>query len=255
MNNVCYNWVRLGLNQGRVIISTALAALALTTPAVAIADNDDTALRITNKGNVGIGTEKPGGLLGLKEDDVYLDVDGNKNLTFTDGHNDGVTLTKLNQNSWQEGDGEDIYYDGNGSVGIGTSMPSSNAKLDVDGQIRTKSLTFHDGSTQNTAADNFPSQTVIFMLSDTCPDGWSIISDDYMGRFVVITPKSGETPWTNDADPLKDKNPPTHTHNIYTSKHYEYDGDSGSRTASNTSVSDENNEDLPYLQLHACVKK
>jgi hypothetical protein len=50
---------------------------------------------IMNSGNVGIGTSAPGGLLGLKDADTYIDVDGSNNMTFTDANAGTVTLSDL----------------------------------------------------------------------------------------------------------------------------------------------------------------
>jgi len=231
-----------------------LAAIALYMPVSATAETPETALQITTEGNVGIGTDTPGGLLGLKEKSVYLDVDGDQNLNFTDANNEAVTLSELNDNSyWSDNGDGDIYYDG--IVGIGTSHPASDVKLDVDGHIGAHGINFEDGTDQKTAADIFPSGAVIFMMSSTCPDHWSAIDSEKMGRFVVITPEGGTTPYRGGGDPLTDKQAPTHTHPIHTSKTYENDNSSGSRTAANASPTENNSESLPYLQLYACVKQ
>ena len=178
---------------------------------------------------MGIGTDTPGGLLGLKDKDVHLDVDGDNNLKFTDAKNkDGVTLSELSDSSWSKGHDDVIYYN-DGNVGIGTSDPAGDARLDVDGHIGTHGIHFQDNTTQNTAADTFPSGAVIFMMNSDCPDHWKTIDEKYMGRFIVITPKDGTTPYRGGGSPLKDKEAPKHTHPIGTSKKF----DSGdSKTAS-----------------------
>lgn len=75
-------------------------------------------------GGVGIGTNNPGGMLGLGNANTYLDVDGSNNLTFTDGVTGTKTLADLaagGENLWTASNGNIFYDDGN--VGIGTSDP------------------------------------------------------------------------------------------------------------------------------------
>lgn len=73
-------------------------------------------------GNVGIGTTTPGGLLGLKDANTYLNVDASNNLTFTDAVTGTKTLAELvsggGTSLWQ-GDASAISY--SGKVGIGAS--------------------------------------------------------------------------------------------------------------------------------------
>jgi len=65
------------------------------------------AMTITHTGNVGIGTTAPGGLLGLKDANTYLDVDGGNNLTFTDAVTGVKTLAEL-----AAGGGSSLWTDG-----------------------------------------------------------------------------------------------------------------------------------------------
>lgn len=232
--------------------SLLLGVLALYMPMSATAETPETALQITADGYVGIGTDTPGGLLGLKEKDVHLDVDENNNLTFTDANNSGVSLSELNDNAWTEDPDGNIYYTG-GSVGIGTD-PGPDSKLDVNGVIKTGSIKFPDGTEQTTAADTFPAGAIIFMIVSECPAGWDPVHQNYTGRFVVITPLNGTTGWYNPGQ-LSDKTPHKHTHSITTAKTYKNDNSSGSRTASDASTTGENNQALPYLQLYACQKR
>ena len=50
---------------------------------------------IMNSGRVGIGTNSPGGLIGLQDANTYIDVDGSNNLTFTDVNAGTFTLTDI----------------------------------------------------------------------------------------------------------------------------------------------------------------
>ncbi len=233
--------------------SLLLGVLALYMPMSSTAETPEAALQITPEGRVGIGTDTPGGLLGLKEKDVHLDVDENNNLTFTDANNSAVSLSELNDNAWTEDPDGNIYYTG-GSVGIGTDSPALDAKLDVAGNIQTQSIRFPDGTQQTTAADIFPAGAIIFMIVSQCPVGWNPVLQTYTGRFIAITPLNGTTGWYNPGQ-LSDKTPPKHTHSIDTAKTFKNDKSSGSRTASDASTTGENSQDLPYLQLYACQKQ
>ncbi|MBN1184059.1 MAG: hypothetical protein JXB49_17325, partial [Bacteroidales bacterium] len=83
-----------------------------------------------NGGNVGISTTSPGGLLGLKNTNTYLDVDGSNNLTFTDAVTGTKTLAELaaNNSLWTE----DTYgmHSNYTSLGVGIdSKTGSNNNL------------------------------------------------------------------------------------------------------------------------------
>ncbi|ABC30112.1 hypothetical protein HCH_03358 [Hahella chejuensis KCTC 2396] len=124
--------------------------------------------------------------------------------------------------------------------------------LTVDGDIKAgKDIKFSDGTKQSTAADNFPSGTIVLTLNSSCPDGWNDIDDSLKGRFVVITPDGGTVKGTV-GDSMDDLSTPQHTHKIDESTRY----GGGSRTASRADETDEASDGwLPYVQLNACVKQ
>ncbi|PIS13683.1 MAG: hypothetical protein COT67_00190, partial [Candidatus Tagabacteria bacterium CG09_land_8_20_14_0_10_41_14] len=94
-------------------------------------------LVIGQDGSVGIGTTEPGGLLGLKNANTYLDVDGSNNLTFTDAPTGTKTLAELaiggGGGGWVD-DGTVVRLETSAdSVGIGTTEAPS--KLSVLGNL------------------------------------------------------------------------------------------------------------------------
>ena len=95
--------------------------------------NNNTYLAITNNNNVGIGTSSPS---------YKLDVTGNINFTG-DLYKSGSLFTT---SQWTTS-GNNIYYNNaSGSVGIGTSSPSSSYKLDVTGNINFTGDLYKSGS-------------------------------------------------------------------------------------------------------------
>ena len=91
-----------------------------------------------NDGNVGIGTISPGGLLGLKDANTYLDVDGTNNLTFTDSVTGTKTLAQLASESslWTDAgtyinanNAANVVVSDTGKVGIETTSPASRLSI------------------------------------------------------------------------------------------------------------------------------
>ncbi|MBN2053427.1 hypothetical protein JW905_00810 [bacterium] len=75
-------------------------------------------------GSVGIGTTTPGGMLGFKNDQIWITVDSNDDLVFRDLHAGTWSLFNLSRSSespWSRAGDRLFYLDGN--VGIGTSNP------------------------------------------------------------------------------------------------------------------------------------
>lgn len=68
-------------------------ATGLGTNSVTIGNDEITKTAL--KGDVGVGTTSPGGLLGLGDANTYLDLDGSDNLTFTDVVSGTKTLAEL----------------------------------------------------------------------------------------------------------------------------------------------------------------
>ena len=87
---------------------------------------------INSDGNMGIGTTAPGGLLGLRNSDNWIDADAN-NLIFHDATQNTKTLTQI-ATQWTT-NSANIYYS-TGNVGISTTTPEF--PLDVNGQIHSK---------------------------------------------------------------------------------------------------------------------
>jgi len=105
--------------------------------------NRSNAMTVLKNGNVGIGTISPGGLLGLKDTNTYLDVDGTNNLTFTDSVTGTKTLAQLASGSslWTDAgtyinanNAANVVVSDTGNVGIGTTTPGAN--LDIAGNIK-----------------------------------------------------------------------------------------------------------------------
>ena len=86
-------------------------------------------LRISGNGNVGIGTDTPADT---------LDVSGNIRFSGKIFNGDGE-FTGGDISPWTSGGG-DIYYTSGGNVGIGTSSPGTDYKLEVNGNIKANKL-------------------------------------------------------------------------------------------------------------------
>ncbi|MEE9594193.1 MAG: hypothetical protein V3V92_02225 [Candidatus Hydrothermarchaeales archaeon] len=116
---------------GSLTGSGAATRLAFWTDASTLGSNADLFWDDTNN-RLGIGTISPGGLLGLKNSNVYIDVDASDNLTFTDGVTTTKTLAELASGGlWNTATGG-IHYSA-GNVGIGTASPSDRLEVSKSG--------------------------------------------------------------------------------------------------------------------------
>jgi hypothetical protein len=99
-------------------------------------------MSIKPDGRIGIGTDSPGGLLGLQNSDTYIDLDVMDNLIFKDIHFGPVTLIDLLNGHWlAQGDtihrivGTDtVVTITDDNVGIGVTNPA--VLLDVAEELR-----------------------------------------------------------------------------------------------------------------------
>ena len=97
----------------------------------------------------------------------------------------------------QSGATDSLTIDRNGNVGIKTTTPSTTLDVNgdlkaktgtIDGELKSASLRFPDGTTQVTAAP--PSGAVIAFDLPGCPAGWTEYAQAY-GRFIRGIDKSG----------------------------------------------------------------
>ena len=148
------------VEEGRGLGNLSFKDLSLMT-------NSTPRIYIKSTGDVGIGTENPGGLLGIGDSNSYITNNGG-NLTFADNYNDEWSLYNLTSQSGEFADGGDfidhnrtlgntddynfsllaggttprVHINGGvgstqGFVGIGTENPR--AKLDVSGAVQLAS--------------------------------------------------------------------------------------------------------------------
>ncbi len=104
----------------------------------------------------GIGTTNPGGLLGLKNDQTYIDVNDNGDLIFKDANNAETKLADVVANPYP-----DIYNTNDGNVGINNNNPQANFQVNNSynsisfGNARTEDLEWSFGYIGfNAARDN-----------------------------------------------------------------------------------------------------
>jgi uncharacterized protein (TIGR02145 family) len=135
----------------------------------------------TGSGSVGIGTENPGGLLGLKDANTYIDVDASSNLTFTDAITGTKTLAQVAGTDFVCG--STFSYGGQdyGTVRIGDQCwMSENLNYDNGCTAGTWTDGTYTSCAYNTTAtaDEYGLLYQWQAAVDACPDGWHLPSDD-----------------------------------------------------------------------------
>jgi uncharacterized protein (TIGR02145 family) len=141
----------------------------------------NTHLAITN-GRVGIGTDSPGGLLGIKDANTYIDVDASNNLTFTDAETGTKTLAQLA--------GTDFIC---GSVLSYEGQNYSTVKIG-DQCWMAENLNYDNGCSSNSWTDSAPYDACRYnttatgeeygllyqwdVANEVCPEGWHLPTDE-----------------------------------------------------------------------------
>ncbi|MBI2577206.1 hypothetical protein HYV84_08400 [Candidatus Woesearchaeota archaeon] len=143
-------------------------------------------------GNVGIGTTSPSQRLTIVQgaDDFGngLRVESASAVADLSGSLAGVRLSSTKDLLLGSGGNTQVTIKENGNVGIGTTTPAANAKLDVAGTVRA---TAFEGTFTGIAS--VPSGAVIFYDGTSCPAGWSRLSGS-QGRVIVGLTDNAEDP-------------------------------------------------------------
>lgn len=173
-NNLANSWIymdngmsQMGLDSNEIVVNGAdLFVGTVGATDVIFCPTNTERMRITNTGNVGIGTATPGGKFHVSHTTMSMIVQGDS-VSFK---SQGTQTTKTPYLEWRHADGvRSAYmgygtkgshweiilenghnmYIGGGKVGIGTSTPSE--MLDVNGKIKTNSEVIATGqiSTNN----------------------------------------------------------------------------------------------------------
>ncbi|MBN1408604.1 MAG: LamG domain-containing protein [Calditrichaceae bacterium] len=161
-----------------------------------LTDAADTVVTIISNGNVGIGTTSPSGLLGLSDENTYLDVDGSNNLTFTDAVTGTKTLAELAADEtgyWNSATGGISYSSGNVAIG-GNPVETVHNNLNIydpdtyhlgllyldghnGGLINATSRRSNDTFTFGTGWDDALSNST-FIVNHSVNGGLFVITDD-----------------------------------------------------------------------------
>jgi uncharacterized protein (TIGR02145 family) len=141
----------------------------------------NTHLAITN-GSVGIGTDSPGGLLGIKDANTYIDVDASNNLTFTDAETGTKTLAQLAGTDFICG--SVLSYEGQNysTVKIGDQCWMAE-NLNYDNGCSSNSWTNsapYDACGYNTTAtgEEYGLLYQWDVANEVCPEGWHLPTDE-----------------------------------------------------------------------------
>jgi ethanolamine utilization microcompartment shell protein EutS len=148
------------------------------------------ALRITNDGNVGIGTTSPSEKLDVVGDIIINDTsdptlymrrnDGTPvSAIMLDTSTDNIIIgaTNMDELIFIDDSGEGMRLDGSGNVGIGTTSPAQ--KLDVNGDIALKGTSvFNLNSAALTIGDIAGTDSVTTLKLTTAGDSTTVYLDD-----------------------------------------------------------------------------
>ena len=200
-------------------------------------------MRVSNSGNVGIGTAGPGYKLVVNDSDTShfgiaeflggavsgsyrysqlyfgqaLVAGQSSNIGYMT-HQTDTSLSGLYFTNYGEGEGTSgIFIKRGGNVGIGTTAPGQ--KLSVAGTIESTSggIKFPDGTVQTSAV---PSGAVMFFNLVSCPTGWSVLTAS-QGRYLVSLPAGGTLGGTDGAalGNLEDRPVGQHNHAVTDAGH------------------------------------
>ena len=174
--------------------------------------------RFTNSGRLGIGTDSPGGTLGLLDANTYITRDGSSNLSFTDAVTGTKTLAELSAGgATPGGSSTEIQYRVDASTfgGAGSAYWDSSYSTLVLGEAETNLFTSNLYSFQIAREESSPSISMITTGStgSTSPTIWmthsqgtlaspqATTSGDWLGQ-IIFGGVAGSS-WSNRAVGVK----------------------------------------------------